>query len=1526
VHRKSVRVSRAGGALPILAAALLLIAAGPDAAPARALSFQSQLGVPAKALNVVGVAPGEAGGPTFWATGGIGAVPATVEGLTLRNTEVLLRRSQAGGWQLVPVLGAKQEQLSFTGNPSVSYDGGIVLLSSDATKHQTLLTRDAGGPFEAAPAPSGEGAGAVLEKGESLYPSSPSVSPIFTAIDESPSQVGALVVPAGLSAEDPGVLDYDSAGASWTREPICAGTALSAGGCAVPATGLTPLAVAASSPQNAWLLAAQSEKLELFRRELPPGGGTPVWVESQPADLTPWAAASEKDEVLPRASGQMLTVTSRGVWVDGALNTPTAHRADISLLLSAATPSAVEGTWCYPQSVCKQEDGKFEQGSLGAPLPEEYRSFAWPEPGADGTRLILGVEGGALLRLQGEGNFAYEDGWGGDASADAEFASPEEGWVSAAGDGDSGQLVHVSATAADAGASAEEELCELHQLCEWPLTFRRPLLAIAQQPGTPAGDPSAEALAVGDQGQIARYKPGQGWVPEFLYTASGEVATPTLRGVAWPEPNRAYAVGDEGAMWLWNGETGLWEPDPAAPLGLHANFTAIAFSPSNPAFGYAVGKQGAMLSYDKTWTQQQLPPGLAGADFTAVAFAGTEAFATYRLVNSADEEEGGLLVSNEGGEWQVEPQVQQLLASLGTPGATVLSKVAGLPDGGAVVAGPGLVIERDNASSPWHFSPQPLPEARNIAALAAVEAGSQVQALVAVDLNELSDPNNPVDIFLGIDAPQEPGFGQPPTLIGPDPLPVTGYLLRQGASGEWEDLEQQAYPLSLDGTNSSDLPDWPDAVLALDVNQSGSEGWAVGGQTASLIENSHFTASRLESQTAAALGLGTGFKPPPKSAGAAVEAPKGMATFALGGNAQCVAACAPMANEHPGPDAWLSAAVASAAKISGLRGFLYSGARVAPEARALEPAAFEREEEAYAQDLREGDGGREHFVHVTASPSDLNGAGSIETFTRLLGGFMGEPTPAGEAPPPGAAYYAFESQGEGGRVWVIVLDFSASTLPPEELRWLEGELVAAAGAGVPAIVLGNADIVDSGAPNRAADGLAVQKALQEPGGTKDAASAYLFDSESENVQEKAGSVPVFGSGTLGYVSLAPRPEEFLGASGFLLVSVHVGERNPKTNIAPVSASLEPSVSQLALDATDGTLLRRSQVALFQGLARRPPGGVELEGATLASGSAVLKPDPYVPIPDECNGPDCAQFIAPKYTFISTDPEVGGFVERERSSSNPRAVKQNAKGEPVPDEPREKPAPHEEYGKLTPNREFVEKSNDGPVNEREEPVEPEESGIFCAFNHGKTDVEIETGGLVYSEEVEVESGSVEQPCGTVTLAHPPAAEVRASEPVAALPPSSPPASSPTPLAVVPPSPPLAAPPPPPLPPPVPPKVTPPPPQFLFQPLVAVPALAVVLPPPPVLARPIPPSGTAPVTVVSPAVAPEEKREEEEAVESARNSMAVYEPDNPHLPPTALLALLVLAAGAGASIRRAGRARRPRRVTPAFARAERVRPRR
>ncbi len=317
----------------------------------------------------------------------------------------------------------------------------------------------------------------------------------------------------------------------------------------------------------------------------------------------------------------------------------------------------------------------------------------------------------------------------------------------------------------------------------------------------------------------------------------------------------------------------------------------------------------------------------------------------------------------------------------------------------------------------------------------------------------------------------------------------------------------------------------------------------------------------------------------------------------------------------------------------------------------------------------------------------------------------------------------------------------------------------------------------------------------------------------------------------------------------------------------MTVTLTPGIAQLALNATDGTLLRRSQVALFQAVARRPLGGSGLTEGSLA-------PDPYVPIPETCTGPDCGHFIAPEYTFTSSAPDIGDFVEPEPGSESARAVRQGPNGRPIPDS---------------------------------------HSGVFCAYNAGTTTVSITTGGLSYSEQVTVQPGSVQQPCGTVPLKNPPATAASTHAPVPPPLPTAPPANSPTPAGAVPPPPALApSATPPVLAAPAPARAASPPPPFLAPAPPLVPLIALPLLPPPQVARPIPPSGTSVVT--QPAV--KEEEEDEEAVESARNSMVAYDPQDRTLAPVALIALIVIAAGAGTGIRRT---RRRSRTQPTLARA-------
>ncbi|HET6999118.1 MAG TPA: hypothetical protein VFI03_11065 [Solirubrobacterales bacterium] len=1442
-------------------------ASGAGAEPGGELVVQPSLGAPT--ASFLGASPQEAPG-SVWATSS--------------GSRSLAHYTDAGGWELLPEPTASPGttiRMAFGAAAGRTTPRGGVVAAATAEVDQelptqTLVVRDPSGPPRQA-----ADAGALLE-GEPLFGED---GPLLAATDEAGGRTGAYVAPPELRK----ILHYD--GSAWSSEEICLEAKP---GCTAPQLGFEAVAIDAGGGES-WLLgrrAAPEQGLELFRREA--GGGTPVWRQQPLGPVDSLGARYGQAEpggvtVAPRTDGQPLTVTSAGVWADARLtDAGGAHDATVYFDLG---DGEVIGAWCdLPvPSLCSfplESDLSSGQG----------RSFAWPPGGGSGsfgTRAITGVGEGAILSLEGSG-FRRLTFVGGDAGSDegAALSSAEEGWL---------------------GATPPLQLTrnpQSTQLSAWPVPFRRPLTALAPEPGKPVGGLGSEALAVGMEGQVARYRPGLGWEPEFLLRSSGKRATPTLRAVAWPEPGRAYAVGDGAAMWRWQKATGLWQPDPGAPPNLaRANFTGIAFDPGRPSRGYAVGKQGVLLGFGRQWAQEPLPPGVpAEANFTSVAFAGPEALATYKFPYQAikggtPRYRGGVIV-NDGSGWRVDVAAESALAE------AVPQRVAGLPDGGAVIAtlnalegGPpvaGKVIERQGAGAAWQVAP-----GGSIgfpAALAAVREAGQVRAVISIAPaqgtsqggSELSEDE--AQLF------NQPPPGQAPLLTGPYKLPPSGLVVRQTATG-WRDEQRQGFPLppAREGQKLYDLPVRPDPVLALLVAPDGSGGWAVGGDPASAVLNRPATI-----RTSAVMRYGPAATPPANAAVAPIATAAGTATFALGGHAQCAAACADYAGAGIGPDRWLRAAVGRAAGVPGLRGFLYAGAGVAADAgnpdlgtslaETIGPGAFAREQAAYARRLGAAAGSLPVFA--AASESDLDGAGSLDSFLSAFAGY-GRPLGVG-VPAPGISpvsqavssrtSYSFDSSGTDGPVRVIVLDYSLPALGEPQSCWLAQELAGAAAAGRPAVVVGERDLAGL-APNAAEDRAATVQILVGGGvpggcvlpGPAAAASAYLFDFPEQNRAYRlfsAGrSIPAFGSGTLGYVTPpAPTQTDFAGASGFLLVSVDVGSRDPATNVAPVGAQLVPSIGSLALDATDGTLLRRSQPALFEALARRPLAGAKCQGTVGAPQICdLVSPPQYIPIPSQCLGSNCASSLLPEYRFSSSEPDIADFVASDPGSTNPRNVLL-VKGKPVLDS---------------------------------------HSGLLCAFNAGTSIVTISTGGLSYSQKVTVQAGSVQRPCGTTPLRNRTAIS---GDPVA------PPAPAPTPEGGPLPN---ETPPLPPRPPTVPgvtpaptpaqpaaPAPPPPPPVYFAPPIApAVPLVPIVPPPPLPAVQPTPPSGTSQVNAV------EEEEEPEEAYESSSAMAALPAPGPSQVPlaaiegsaggnggvPLLLPALALVAAIAAAGI---GATRRPR----------------
>jgi hypothetical protein len=1552
LRRVRIRRARVGGAIVLVLLLVVLVdpghagfggllarvLGGGSASATTALatsagvSFDPVLGLPVTGGHgiagergpvVIGDSPQETAGEV-WAYGRIGDVPAIVAGKSYANQSALLEHTDAEtGWQIVPLpAGPKGEAPAVSGTLGplagrTTANGGVMLITEAG-----LVLRDPGGqpqlvpPIEAEPA--------LLGAGESL-PSSSSggserSSPAFAAIEDLAQSTGAahtgvLIAPYedGVEASGlkPGILHYD--GVEWTREPIA--------GAAAQKTGFVPQALAcggtgadeqASSPSNCWLLAgykseaaaSAANRLALFRRaaveKTAENSSGYVWEEvsaitdSQPLLGEQASSSSEPLSVTALARGaQMLTVTSQGVWVDFQVKVGSGAPVDVTKLVvssgGSSTAASVLGSWCYQTG---SSSGTCTQGQpLGEQLPTTYQSFAWPGSSASdaGTRIITGLPQGARLELS-EGKFTYRIGAGGDVGGEggAAFSSLQQGWIASGINENITPDRQGQAQVLEASIQPQGD-----QLQESPVPFRYPLLAVAQAPGSTPGDPNAEAVAVGVDGEIGRYTPGQGWRPESLYNTEGVAQHPTLRGVAWPEAGRIYAVGDEGTMWLWRAETGLWEQDSAEELGFIGNLTAVAFSANDPNLGYAVGKSGVLLRHSKSWEQEQLPAELEHVNFTSIAFAGNQALATYRAVtteagsNNGPVEYGGVAVKEGSEPWHVDPGAAALLAQLPHVKDTVLSKVAGLSDGGAVAAGPGLVIERESSQDEWHFSSEPLPEAQNISALGAYrDSSGALRAIVSIDLDDKLNPNYYVPLHEGPwkeDEPPPSGSGEPPFRSAPDPLPDSGYLLKETGSG-WEDMEHMALeaPSTSNGSRTGDMPVRPDPVLGLLVSPGGEAGLAVGGQTyddngADNGSTASLTTPEASFQTAAAMRFGAGATATDIDTSAPLATPSKGTTFAVGGEAACETPCADYADEGLGPDVSLSHALQSANQLAtsspgSLSGFLYTGGRLSEEASAkLSGGELERELGRYESLL--GSGGS---LPVLAASSA--GVGHTGYYSHSF--------------PPSTA--------SGREVRVLVLSFANGVLEAGEEAWLEKELEVANVDKTPAIVMGNAalgfKLTEAGygaPPLQAADAGAIEAIL-----AKGEASAYLFDYPSANVLSQLSDtsaagfhIPVLGTGTLGYTAAPGFHEEAsLGSSGFLLLHLQTAAAIPGTqNIYRVHAEVEPNIGQLALNAVDGVFLRRSQQALFEALARRPAQGIAVKEET-SGGVSLEGAEPYDKIPFDCNGANCSYQVETDYTFSSSNPDIGGFVVHEAGAGEPTKVQLNSKEEPVSDEKAGENAAGE------------------PLNGNGEVIPREGSGLFCAYNSGTTTVSITTGGLTYSEPVTVQAGSVEYPCGTVPLKNPPALEAPVSQNfnVPELPPlANPPPVSPHIQAIAPPPAPVA-----------PAAVHPKPhharpaPLAPFLPAVAGLALLrpALLPPPPTTPRPSPPTGTSSAQVTEGAVAPEREREQEHAIDMVHN-MAAYSHEETRPLPYYLPAVILLLAFSGAGLYDARRRRRP-----------------
>ena len=1015
------------------------------------------------------------------------------------------------------------------------------------------------------------------------------------------------------------------------------------------------------------------------------------------------------------------------------------------------------------------------------------------------------------------------------------------------------------------------------RLRPWPLAVRAPLADVAGAPGAPPGALGAGALAVGAGGAVVRYEPGRGWQREFLLSSSGSVNKANLRGVAWPEPSRAHAVGDLGAMWMWNAADDIWTADPGVPIGFEGNLMDVAFAPGDPSRGYAVGKGGALLSYGKSWDPEAPPPGFEGAALTSIAFAGSQAIVAA----------GGDLLVNDGGGWRVDASAHALLDRV-RAGNPRLFAVAGLPDGGAVAAGRDIVIVRDGAGADWRFTDQPIPGSTAIAAAASRDGGS-VRAIVSV-VPQLTYPT--------ADDLPEPDPNVPPPIPPPFGLPGDGYLLRETAAG-WIDEQRTAFAGA-----GEDRPLKSDPVLSLLLDSAG-DGWAVGGWSGdadsagrgSSARNGGGRAIRERVRTAAVFRYGSAAAPPPDAGRQAVPMDPDRITLAVAGHAQCEGPCAELAPHGIGPDRAIAAALQLIASmrgsVAGPRALLYTGNRLG---EGLDGGEARR----YAELL--GSQPSLPVFPALGSNDAGNGIGAA-AFREAFAGFpapLGASTPQsgistagipGAAPAPGEArtHYAFDSEGAGGTARVVVIDNSLGSLaasdphqnPPEpQLPWLESVLADARGEGIPVVVMGNRSLNTSFTPklNVASDGAAVAQVLVAGG-----ASAYLFDRPEENramripagaarddpqLRDRHARLPLadLRRGRQEHARRALRRQRRAAARDRR--SARWAATSPRLTVR-----LIPLIEDLSLEATDGTLLRRSRPALFRGLGRRPRGGdrwgTRLGGLRQPRSlrRRPLHALPPRPVPRRrLRRPDRPRvqlrLLRPRHRRLrpsgpGLDQPAQALPRRQRQGRHRQRL-----GPALPVQRR-----HDDGDRQRRRLQLL-RTGAGAGGQRAAPLR-HPAAAPDRFKRAST---------------------VAAPAGAAPAAELAARAARRSSSRA--PPPPPPAR--------------ASPPPPPPPPPSPPPPDP------FVPIggfavAAVPAI--VPPPPPPIVRPLPPGGAPARTYQV-----EEKREEEAAIEESQ-AFSRYEPSSGASAPPYLLGLVLIAAIGAASVRGGPGARRRRRPIPA-----------
>jgi hypothetical protein len=1137
---------------------------GPPPSPSAPSVWTTRPEVPGAATRLVpfGMEVTDAGSRA-WALGSEGAAT------------VVLRRGVGGdrgdgGWApvgtplagLAPVGGAAPQHAA-----ELSDDGHGALLAvarDTAGAEASLYTRAPGAAFVAAPAPGG-----ALEPGEHLVtdPSAVTARALLAVVGGDTAPAATFVAPTRDDGSATAVLRLDSDG-TWMREALVA----------PGPEALHPIALAAASPQQAWLLARSgttpdggSDALVLLHRV---AGAVAHWepiavdggaLLSASAGAAPTLPAGIDAVRAADAPADPLTATVDGLWIDLQV-TAGGARADVTQHLrvtppaGATTPSSSDPSSTDPSATSPSSPTPSSSDPSGTTPTSAVPTSATPPTSSTPTSTVpAGTPGAPTVTLDGRWCDVPTTAAGPFCDHPLGFAMADErrGYRSVAfpktDDLPYGRRFVSAPLAPDVSAGA-------------------PRRAAERQGGFAAlaGDRFVLADGIGDDGTsttqaIAFDARGTGLTGGTRAFGATSLAAPPARTpppmpppydsivAAAPSPDgdgRVLAIGRFGFQMLLMPGSGWVTP---RTLGLSFSRDGIsirALAWPRPDLVVGAG-HGGTLSVLRT-EPVPIDSFFGGIDENA-ATPGPPLPRTATFLDVACTAEDplvcvavgldGLVVRGDGTAWSIERlpgdgahaditgvafagQTALLATSKGLytgqdgdwradPTITsAVSTVDGLPDGGAVVDGRW---ERDGAGAPWHRTSAPLDW--HPLAIAAIRSGGHVRTLLSVTADPVPLPP----------ALPEAGPDRPDQLPG-DPPPSDSVVLRETDDG-WVDLDRSSFEAS----GGRDLPASTPNTRAFAVDASGT-GLALGGPAS--VQNGEQPGAINPQPTVGWLkdGAPASFPDPaavasqPPPGGAETPVPAGSVRLAIGGHPACLDRCSGASGQGVTPDVHLQAmldrvaalraggAAPAALLVGGGRASLGGDALDLPGARRyrglLDGAAVPTYTLPGPGDLP--DGGAEAFGAAFATWPAPEGSGPAPDAVDATAPAQ----PSAADPSRARSAFAFDVRAAAGSLRVLAIDNAAGTLSQAQTAWIDDLLNRSREDGIPVIAVGSRALDDTAGATPATD------AEDEIALLSGRASAYVATAGADDpgrpdfgggvTQSSAGALPLLQSSTLGY--------------------------------------------------------------------------------------------------------------------------------------------------------------------------------------------------------------------------------------------------------------------------------------------------------------------------------------------------------------------------------------------------------------------------